>query len=279
MDKNSDEVSESEDEDKIVKPDKSLTFSEEQKLLKDEFKAAAFGESKSGNEVDDDEDDFLSLRPKTEEDLVKEEVDYRNFLLGEMRKEGAEGLSNWKDYTNNAVKDPNEKFLMDYIVSRGWVEKEKNKTPSYDEITAIHHDESDEEAFEAAEEFERKHNFRYQENDSAQLVTFSRNIEGNLRRVADKRKRDRMRKKLRKTEEKQKQAEELKRLKNLKKMEILDQLKRIQEISGAKLQDVDSLDKSIDHSKEKILNVGGFQDILLDDEFDPEKYDRTMNQL
>ena len=43
------------------------------------------------------------------------------------------------------------------------MEKDKNKIPTYEEIIAEHHDDEDEDAIEAAEEFETKYNFRFEE--------------------------------------------------------------------------------------------------------------------
>ena len=34
-----------------------------------------------------------------------------------------DALKQWKDYAGEASNDPNEKFLMDYILTRGWVDK------------------------------------------------------------------------------------------------------------------------------------------------------------
>jgi protein KRI1 len=59
--------------------------------------------------------------------------------------------------------DPNltqdEKFLRDYVLERAWVEKDKDKLPTYDEIV----DAEDSDDLEQMEEFERKYNFRHEE--------------------------------------------------------------------------------------------------------------------
>ena len=60
-----------------------------------------------------------------------------------------------------------------------------------------------------------------------------------MRRKEDKRKRMREKKNSRKEEEKIKKQEELKRLKNLKKEEIMERLKKIEEVSGAKVGDLE----------------------------------------
>ena len=104
--------------------------------------------------------------------------------------------------------------------------------PTYEEILET---EQDEEIVEQAEQFERAHNFRFEESDGGQLQTFPRDIDGSLRRKKDKRKEDRQRKVEHHLEQKHQKIEEIKRLKNLKKKEILDKLQRIEVISGCPL--------------------------------------------
>ena len=60
--------------------------------------------------------------------------------------------------------DPNlttdEKFLRDYVLERAWIEKDKGKIPTYDDVIAA---EGSEEELEHTEEFEKKYNFRHEE--------------------------------------------------------------------------------------------------------------------
>jgi protein KRI1 len=61
-------------------PVKELTHVEQQALLKKELKTAIsleFGE-------DDEEDAIFSLKEKTDDDLKKEDTEYREFLLKQM---------------------------------------------------------------------------------------------------------------------------------------------------------------------------------------------------
>ena len=60
---------------------------------------------------------------------------------------------------------------------------------------------------EKAEEYERTYNFRFEESGSNQIVSYSRNVEGSMRRKDDSRKRERKEKKERKRLEKQKKRE------------------------------------------------------------------------
>ncbi|RUO95821.1 KRI1-like family C-terminal-domain-containing protein, partial [Jimgerdemannia flammicorona] len=161
-----------------------------------------------------------------------------------------------------------------YILNRGWIDKSADRTPSYKEIVGddgVDPDE-DEEAIEAADRFESSYNFRYEEQcvpwfflfirfvtvGAEQLVTHARDIEGSVRRKDDRRKKTRASKEERKQEETLKKMEELKRLKNLKMKEIHDKLKQIQEITGN-----DSI---------------GVDDVDLEGDFDPTKYDEKMDK-
>ncbi|KAI9026817.1 KRI1-like family C-terminal-domain-containing protein [Hyaloraphidium curvatum] len=228
-----------------------LTHAEEQEKLKRELKAAMLEDAEEGGE-----DSLFTVRRKTEKDLEDEEEDYKNFLLEKIGRNSKEGEIAIRDWTTrkgeNEEVDANEKFLWDYILNRGWVDKEANRVPGYSEIVD---DDEDEEHLEEAEEFERQYNFRYEEEGGANIVGHARNIDS-VRRKDDKRKREREAKAQRQEEERRQKEEELKRLKNLKKAEILEKLKKIQQISGS---------KSIP-----------FADIDLEGDFDPTKYDEQM---
>lgn len=115
----------------------------------------------------------------------------------------------------------------------------------------------DEEAVDEMEEYERRHNFRYEEEGSSHIVTHARDIPGSLRRKDTKRSEIRQRRTERKEDERQQKIEELKRLKNLKKQEIWDKLHQIKEMTG----------------NEKI----GFDEVDLDKDFDPKEWDSKMS--
>ena len=54
-------------------------------------------------------------------------------------------------------------LFVSFILTRGWIDKESNKIPSYEELIAEHHDEEDGEFEEANDQFESKYNFRFEE--------------------------------------------------------------------------------------------------------------------
>lgn len=248
-----------------------LTHVQEQELLKAEMKKA-FSFDK---EEEDDEDDsgLLSVRVKSEEEIAREEEEYRNFLLENLASsENAKlSMSEWLSYREeqdgiNPKEGKSKKqltdddFLIDYVLNKGWVDKQASRIPSYDKV--IEEDIEDEEAEEAAEEFESAHNFRYEQEGGAQIQTFSRNIEGSMRREENKRKEQRASAKERKALEKLQKEEELKRLKNLKMAEIKKKLEKITATSGKKT--VASVEEVADD---------------LEGDFDPEKHDKLMQKL
>ncbi|CAJ0750363.1 8893_t:CDS:2, partial [Entrophospora sp. SA101] len=94
---------------------------------------------------------------------------------------------------------------------------------------------------------------------STKITTYSRNVEGSMRRIDNKRKIQRYDREERKAEEKKKKMEELKRFKNLKKKEIHEKLQKIKEITGNE-------------------NVG-FDEVDLEEDFNPEKYDDKMQKI
>ncbi|KAF9901651.1 hypothetical protein EC991_005838 [Linnemannia zychae] len=238
-----------------------MTHVEQQEYLKREMKSAFMG---GDDDEGDDADSFFTQKAKTKEDEEAEEEDYKRFLMESMgsKSGGAAAFQDWREYKNAPDMNKDEAFLMDYILNRGWIDKSQKKTPHYKEIVRedeLSDLEKSEEELEAAEEFESKYNFRYEDDAGDKLMGYSRTIDDSVRNADDKRKRQRKAAKERKKEEKIRQLEELKRAKNLKKQEIFNKLKQIQEITGNK--------------------TVGFDEIDLETEFNPEDYDQKMDSM
>ncbi|CAG8787886.1 12572_t:CDS:2, partial [Acaulospora morrowiae] len=126
----------------------------------------------------EDNDDFLVQRSKTADELKAEEDEYQKFLLESMEgnNNDAEFVEQWRNYKNNPSVNEGEAFLMDYVLNRGWIDKDTTKLPSYEELVAEH---GDEEQFdEAVDNFESKYNFRFEEEGSNKITTYSRNVDG-----------------------------------------------------------------------------------------------------
>ncbi|KAK9768491.1 Kinetochore protein Spc24 [Basidiobolus ranarum] len=236
--------------------EKPLTHVQEQQILKKEMKDAV--KSSFGDDDDEDDDSFFTQRAKTKTEIDAEEEDYKRFLLESMAASSNDGraFQEWQNYKENPQVNPDEAFLMDYVLSRGWIDKKSTRIPTYQEIVNEH---EDEEAVEAADRFESTYNHRFEEEGSTDIITHARSIDDSVRRKDNRRKEKRQAIQERKKEEKQKKMEELKRLKNLKKQEIYEKLKKIQEITGN--------------------NSVGFDEVDLDGEFDPNQHDEKMGTL
>ena len=63
--------------------------------------------------------------------------------------------------------EPDEVFLRDFILNKGYIDKDAVRIPTYDEIVDDESDQpgdsEDEEALDKQEDFERKFNFRFEE--------------------------------------------------------------------------------------------------------------------
>eukprot|EP00198_Chlamydomonas_reinhardtii_P001016 XP_001690351.1 predicted protein [Chlamydomonas reinhardtii] len=137
-----------------------------------------------------------------------------------------------------ADENDEDKFLKEYILNKGWVDREEGYVPSYREIA--------------------KYNFRYEEPGADRIITHPRNVEGTVRKEDDRRKRQRDAKKARQEAAEAEAREEVKRMKNLKKQEIESKLDKLRNVAGVAAPAATSLDD------------------VLEGDFDPEEWDKKM---
>ncbi|DAZ98001.1 TPA: hypothetical protein N0F65_005159 [Lagenidium giganteum] len=241
--------SEEEEEDRS---ENNLSYAEEQAKIKANFLRALKGNASEAEDNDDDDDDddqeggLFKLRKKTDSEQQKEDEEFESFKA-----------KNAKQLSKDDI-DP-DAFLEHYVSSEAWKEK-KNVIPHYEDI--VREDEEDEEELEKAEEFEHSYNFRFEEEGGGMINTYSRHIEGSMRREDDTRKRKRAERKERKALERQKKEEELRRLKNLKQAEIQSKLNKVAKLMGK--------------AEAEKLKV---QPSDLEAAFDPEEYDKRMQEI
>ena len=122
------------------------------------------------DEEDSEDDDFLVIRGKSKDELEKEEEDFKQW---EISKKATEKLNpkklksiDSKDllshfWSANDAEDDNDSFLRKYIINEGWIDKDRDRIPSYNEI--INDDDEDMKDIEKQEKFEEKYNFRFEE--------------------------------------------------------------------------------------------------------------------
>ncbi|GAA5887721.1 hypothetical protein JCM5296_004469 [Sporobolomyces johnsonii] len=246
------------------------TPAQEQRALKSEI-TAAFHAGDDSDEDDDEDAGLFRKRERGEDEREKEEREYEKFLETHVGKKAVkEALAN------------EEAFLRDYILNRGWIDRENDKThiPSYDEIVGESSaassskkkkgkskllddekplnpgevDDEDDEYDEKAEEFEHKYNFRFEEEAGSSLVTHSRDAVSTVRRptaVVSARARQREAAKLKKEEEKQQRKEEVRRLKALKRKEVEDKLLQLVEAAGSGTKGLEEIDLEGDWDEQK----------------------------
>ncbi len=246
-----------------------LMYNQEQQAIRKAFLEADADNKKKRKKASDDDDeeeadDYFTVRQKTKEELEQEELELRREIeeyeklaakeeQQKNNKNEPSHVGSGSGYSNKEV--DGDQFLLNFFKKKMW--KDSNPTVSSSRQTINKkedeesvEDEVDEEEFEAAELFEHKYNFRFEQlqedkeklddanddllkaishgvsNDGMQVVGHSRQIAGSLRRADDKRKQQREERKERKEKEKRQKQEELKRLKNLKKQEVREYMKQ-----------------------------------------------------
>mmetsp|Transcript_18097 Transcript_18097/g.25311 ORF Transcript_18097/g.25311 Transcript_18097/m.25311 type:complete len:588 (-) Transcript_18097:724-2487(-) len=195
-----------------------------------------------------DDADILVPRKKSSQEVEKEEKEFQDFLQKHQPKE--------KQLTDDEILekfwkakelDDKERFLRDFIINQKWMYKNNEEIPSYQEIV-----QDDEEFSRAQNTFEQEYN----KNNA--IESFPRNIETSARidRNAEKRKKKREERKLKKEMKLKQKEEELKKMKNVKKKEIISKLKELESITGSNvLENFDTED------------------------FDPADFDKKMSDL
>ncbi|KAI5066557.1 hypothetical protein GOP47_0019181 [Adiantum capillus-veneris] len=236
------------DEDRLRgKKNRVVTYADEQEALKSEFLSSA----KLDNN-DDEGDAFLKLRKREPQQVPEGEAE-----LASYDKDIAQRLEEYFGKDDNL--DENDKFLKEFLLKKGWVDEDEDRIPSYEEVVGEVIE--DREELEIQERFEAEYNFRFEEGAGSQVMGHSRVVEDSVRRKDDSRREKREKKKERLSEAAFERREELKRLKNIKKKEILERLKKIQTVAGVKETDEIFLEEDD-----------------LEEEFDPEEYDRKMRE-
>lgn len=250
-------LSDSEDE-TTMEQNRNPTYIEEQRALKESFKNAI-------NEEEDEDNELLKPKQKSDSEKQQEEDAYKEWLKGQQKDidpKEEEELKPLRDFWNDPNLDSSEKFLRDYVLNHKFLNKESSKE-DIDYNDRIHDSDEnlseDEKEIDKQEEFEVKYNFRFEEPDQEFIKRYPRTMENSMRKKDTRRAQKRAELKKRKEEEKLRKKEELKQLKALKRKEIEEKIEKLKEITGN--DDI------------------GFNDIDLEGDFDPAEHDRKMTQM
>lgn len=209
-----------------------ITEREERNQLLDDIKNAFDGEE----ENDDEDDGFMKKKEKLNaaKDIVS--------LLPDPSKSAQE-------------------FLSAFLDRKAWVPSENDKVIDLDRI-----DNEDEQDFDdAVDELERAYNFRYEDPNSAEIVSYARNQATVRRAKTNARKKERERKHAEKEKQNADVEKALQKKKTEKLNKVVDRLNKIKEAVGE------------DISNDVIEKV--FGDSLLNDDFDDADWDDKMAQV
>ena len=225
---------------------------EREKLLSDiksAFKEANEDGADDGDDDDEDDDGFLKKKDAN-----------KTSTLTSLEENGEAASTAGPRQLPDPEKDQ-QGFLSAFLDQKAWIPTKGDKVLNLDQI-----DKDDEEEFDdAAEQFETAYNFRYEDPNSTEIISYARN-QASLRRSktnARKRARDKEHEEKRKEEEKKKEL--LKKKKTAKLNKVIDRLAKIKEAVGEEVPD------------EVIQRV--FGESLLNDDFDDADWDNKMAQI
>ncbi|XP_068034922.1 protein KRI1 homolog [Anomalospiza imberbis] len=239
------------------KAEASPSYAEEQRALKESFRAFV-----ADSEEEEEEEGGALLRPRerSREEKAQEEEQYLRWLRGQAEPppEPLQDLEPLQKFWSDPALEPGERFLRDYLLGSGCRQDEEEEEGDEGAPPPPLEDSSDEgeQFLERQQEFERRHNFRFEEPGAAQIQTFPRHIPTSVRRRDERRKEKREQIRERKRKDRARRREELKQLKNLKRQELAARIARIRDASGS--------------------DAFGLTDSLLQEDFDPARHDRLM---
>ncbi|KAI5970385.1 kri1 [Candida margitis] len=191
-------------------------------------------------------------------DVEEDEDDEDDGFMKKKEKEEEEQGSTQK--LPDPEKDQNA-FLSAFLDQKAWIPKKGDKVIDLDQI-----DRNDEEDFDnAVEDFEKAYNFRYEDANSTEIISYARN-QATLRRSntnSRKRAREKAHEEKRKAEEQK--AELLRKKKTAKLNQVVDRFAKIKEAVGDEVSD------------EVIQKV--FGDSLLNEDFDDADWDNKMAEI
>ncbi|CAN3365646.1 protein Kri1p [Diutina catenulata] len=197
------------------------------------------------------------IRKAFEEDVGEEEDDEEDFMK---KKEPEAGEAEPEIVLPMARAHP-EEFLKEFLNNQAWIPKKNDKVVNLDRI-----DQDDDAEFdEAADQFESAYNFRYEDANAGEIISYARDLATTRRAKTSARKRARERKQELKNQEKQAAQEAFSKKKTQMVNMVMDRLAEIKEAVGDGVSD------------ETITEVFGSS--LMSSNVDDADWDAKMAQL
>ncbi|CUS25011.1 LAQU0S23e01024g1_1 [Lachancea quebecensis] len=208
----------------------------------------------SGNALKDEDDEEMQT-VDGKQSFVAQQKEEKDQLLGEIRdqfaeKEGSgddsedEGNFLVKKTPSNARKVPDaslpdpqvddEKFLEAFVSKHAWIPKEGDREVNLDGPGM---EEDDEEFDNAAEQFENAYNFRYEDPNAAEIVSYARTQATLRRSTSNSRRRKRDEEKREKTAEKVEKETAVQKKKKEKVNKLTDVLEQVRKEYGADINE------------------------------------------
>lgn len=229
----------------------------------------------SGNYKEEEENEYGTVDGEKPFALVEREE--RNQLLADIKDafhdeedDEEDGFVKKKQPSAAAASQPirlpdpsanAEEFLSSFLSNEAWIPKKNDKVIDLDQM-----DKDDEQDFDdAVENFERAYNFRYEDPNSAEIVSYARTQASLRRGKTNARKRARDKKHAEKEQEKHEVEQAVQRKKTSKVNKVLDRLQKIKEAVGD------------DVSDDVIERV--FGESLMNDDFDDADWDSRMAEI
>lgn len=248
--------------------------------LKDYHRLRLLATEKDGFDDDDDEEE----NEDTEKPYAIQQKEDKANIIAEINKATNSGDEDYSDdddedffkkrkeqRTVEAIELPNpekdsSKFLEEYLNQKAWLPRTVDKktgeliVPSYNDLV-----EDDEEFDENAEQFEQAYNFRFEDPNSAEVMSYARSQNTIRREKESSRKRKRDAKKATQEVEEEKQEAELSRLKKKKATQIMDKLGKLKQ------------QLTEDPDAEELAKI--FTDDYLDGDFEGDEWDKRMRKV
>lgn len=218
--------------------DKPETYAEEQERVRKDLIKGFGDNSNSGNEEDEEEDD----------DLLQ-------------KREGPE-----RELPEVSLPDPDQDanaFLDSFLNQRAWIPTKKNVVPTYSEVTKDDEDQDSDEFDDLSEKFENAYNFRFEDPNAAEIVSYARDQSTLRRSKMSSRQKRREREHQEREKEEEKRKLEVSKMRKEKVSKVTSKLEQLQQALG--------------EGEDKVAELLSQQD--LEGDWDDAEWDKRMQKL